>query len=389
MGNKDIIKSNGLIVLGGLAWLVGLVVALFAASLTVMASYTFGLTTSLVSANLEHNALAFAGLDAIKCVLPVAVVLAWRKGHRVTSCGLALGLVILLGASLFAATMNATTGSTRREAAGEAAAQRLADLRATLARYTRELEGLGTPKPQDQAKAAVDRHAASPKWKEAKGCTVGGVPPGSFNYCQTYNVLLGELAASSRAEELHRLIAVTEAEIKAATTTDAVATANPLITRLADALDLDRRAIVPAWAIALTIAVEVIATGLPVILFHPLLGGSFTPDMPPAPTKGKVAEASASRGSQKQMATSQPTSWRKPPSPPRTPTRPSSGTRGRKRNPQVLDFVKGYTIRHGHPPSAREVQDEFPDIPKSTTYDYIKVAGAKVSGNASDVSKSA
>jgi len=61
--------------------------------------------------------------------------------------------------------------------------------------------------------------------------------------------------------------------------------------------------------------------------------------------------------------------------PPCSPTALSNRARGRKRNQKVSSFVEGYIQRHGRPPSARELRNQFPRMPRSTVYDYIKVAG--------------
>ena len=52
-------------------------------------------------------------------------------------------------------------------------------------------------------------------------------------------------------------------------------------------------------------------------------------------------------------------------------TMPKGGRRGRKRDAKVVvSFVDAFRTRHGRAPSGAEIRAEFPELPKSTAYDY-------------------
>lgn len=57
------------------------------------------------------------------------------------------------------------------------------------------------------------------------------------------------------------------------------------------------------------------------------------------------------------------------PEPPRGP-----GKRGRKSDPNVLSFNRAFREKHGRAPSGSDIRAAFPDMPKSTAYDYAKRA---------------
>jgi len=55
------------------------------------------------------------------------------------------------------------------------------------------------------------------------------------------------------------------------------------------------------------------------------------------------------------------------------PTPPTgNGKRGRKLNPNVLSFQAAYRARHGKGPTAEMLMRKFPELGRSTAYDYVK-----------------
>jgi hypothetical protein len=51
---------------------------------------------------------------------------------------------------------------------------------------------------------------------------------------------------------------------------------------------------------------------------------------------------------------------------------PTSGRRGRKADPTVVDFASRFEARNGRRPTGGDLMAAFPALPKSTAYDYAK-----------------
>lgn len=63
------------------------------------------------------------------------------------------------------------------------------------------------------------------------------------------------------------------------------------------------------------------------------------------------------------------------PAPTKDPTPPrGGGRRGRKLDQKVVSFQAAYRARHGKGPSAQLLMERFPDLGRSTAYDYVKRA---------------
>ena len=52
------------------------------------------------------------------------------------------------------------------------------------------------------------------------------------------------------------------------------------------------------------------------------------------------------------------------------PIQPAAGRRGRKSNVRIIDFSDQFRTKHGRSPSPSELKLQFPDIPRSTIYEY-------------------
>ena len=65
------------------------------------------------------------------------------------------------------------------------------------------------------------------------------------------------------------------------------------------------------------------------------------------------------------------------PIPGNDPSPSNGGKRGRKSDPQIIEFSDKFREKHGRAPSAFDLKSAFPGIPKSTLYDYA--ARARIS----------
>jgi hypothetical protein len=64
---------------------------------------------------------------------------------------------------------------------------------------------------------------------------------------------------------------------------------------------------------------------------------------------------------------------------PTIPNKPKpSGKRGRKSDQRVIQFSDRFSRKHGRPPTGGEIKGQFPEIPKSTAYDYASRRVLKV-----------
>jgi hypothetical protein len=65
---------------------------------------------------------------------------------------------------------------------------------------------------------------------------------------------------------------------------------------------------------------------------------------------------------------------------PLDPSTPMKSRRGRKSDPDVLDFIERFRKLHGRPPRGAQIRTEFPDLPKSTAYD-VATRASKTGSN--------
>ena len=63
---------------------------------------------------------------------------------------------------------------------------------------------------------------------------------------------------------------------------------------------------------------------------------------------------------------------------PAGPGGPKSGKRGRRPNAEVIEFADAFTARNGRAPTGPEIRAQFPDLGRTTAYDYA--AKVRVSG---------
>jgi hypothetical protein len=59
---------------------------------------------------------------------------------------------------------------------------------------------------------------------------------------------------------------------------------------------------------------------------------------------------------------------------------PPKSRRGRKSDPDVLDFIEWFRKLHGRTPTGAQIRTEFPDLPKSTAYD-VAARASKIGRN--------
>jgi len=195
-------------------------------------------------------------------------------------------------------------------------------------RAAAELEALGNPRPVSVIQAEVKAFAIDwPLWSRSKQCE-DATKPDTQAYCAPLLALYQERGAAARKTELEPEVSRLRDEL-ARTDRPEIAT--------------EQEAVIGGyWAWIMGLAVVFVATFGTVIFARPTIQSDQS-----APTK-------------------QPNPGNARP--------PKGGRRGRKPDSRISSFASAYVAKHGRPPSGSEIQDAFPDCPRSTAYDYASRA---------------
>lgn len=174
-------------------------------------------------------------------------------------------------------------------------------------------------------------------WRKTNGCT-DVTRKSSQEECAPFFKLQPALAAAESKADLLAKLPALQAKLDALKRPDPQSDAEAFVNS--------------AWAWAAAFAIILVATLGPALFAEEV-------DVP------KIQEALT--GAPEPAAGNGPTN---PPLPPKK--------RGRRTKGNVVEFSEEFRKRHGRSPSGSEIRAEFPDLPKSTAYDYA--ARTRLSG---------
>lgn len=239
-----------------LLWLAFLALGLAVASFSVGAAFRYGLMTADPETPTWIHATALAGVDALKCVLPAVLLLAWRaqlRGLVVAGVAVWFGLTLL---SVWAVVSIDTLARSAHTAVEERASDAVADLRANIERSLASLAQMGSVRPAAAIEAELKADRLNPLFAASEGCT----KPTSATarvYCQRDGRRFSELATAVKAEQLQDRIDSARRQLEEALRSKPLTKANAELLLLADltAMPSDRIGFVRAILLALLVSV--------------------------------------------------------------------------------------------------------------------------------------
>ncbi|RUO98964.1 hypothetical protein [Hyphomicrobium sp.] len=346
-------------------WLIAMAIALAASGASIVYAYRYGVTLAASEAEPWMTGTTLAVADVAKVGLPAIIVALWASSHKVTSGALSVVFVMLIFLSLWASASITTIERVTRDAKVNNASKIEADLRAELRAAESRIVELGSPPPLTAIEAEIDGFKTDARWRTTEACNPLNVKPGSRRFCEQAAL---KQAAREKAAEADGLRVRTN-EIRRTLTTpspDAGRIASPELAVVADVSGWRAESIGLSRAGFFAVALELLGAFAPsaVWFLRPSAGaGSSVPKSAPQPTR--VADTSRKQAPRSQS-----------PAPgSRSNVRSQvAGKRGRKRDPNVLDFVREFHERHGRSPNIPEMRAEFPGLHKSTLWRAARVA---------------
>jgi hypothetical protein len=359
--------SNLLPALRIIGWLLAMAIALAASSTSVVYAYRYGTTLAASEPEPWLTGLVLAVADVVKIGLPATIIALWARAHRGTAGTLGVIFAVLLGLSLWASASITTIERATSDAKITSASKIESDLRAELTAAENRIVELGSPPPLLAVEAEIDGFKTDARWRTTEACNPLRVVPGSRRFCERAAL---KQSAREKAAEADKLRTRMD-EIRRILTTPAPEMgkiASPELAVISSVFGWQRESIGLARAIFFAITLELLGAFVPsaVWFLRPSIVVELSESqITPQPTK--VADAANNPAA-------------RPPSPaPTTPSRQTSRKalatkRGRKRDPNVLDFVRKFRERHGRSPNIPEMRAAFPSLHKSTLWRAARVA---------------
>lgn len=367
--------SNILPALRIIGWLIIMAIAIAASSASVMYAYRYGITLASSESAPWLTGATLAVADVVKIGLPAAIVALWARSHTATAGTLSLVFLMLLGLSLWATTSITTIERSTSDAKVTSASKIEADLRAELAAAESRIIELGSPPPLAAVEAEIDGFKTDARWRTTEACNPLRVVVASRRFCERAALKQSAREKAAEADKLRARIG----EIRRILTMpapEAGKVASPELVVIADVSGWRPESIGLARAVFFALTLELLGAFAPsaVWFLRPVTGSKPLASQDAVPNS-KVADTPK----MKPAAPAKPT----PPDPaPAKPLRNASKTagssrRGRKRDPNVLDFVRKFRERHGRSPNIPEMRAEFPGLNKSTLWRATRVAQEK------------
>ncbi|MBS0250877.1 MAG: hypothetical protein JSR78_07400 [Proteobacteria bacterium] len=345
-----------------IGWLLMMAIAVTAASTSVIYAYRYGIILAGSEPYPWLTGAALAIADIVKIGLPAIIVALWALSHRATAQTLSIVFVMLLGLSLWSSTSMTAIERAANDAKATSASRIEADLRNELTAAENRIVELGSPPPLAAVEAEIDGVRADARWRTTDACNPLHVFPSSQRFCE--KAALKQAARANAAEAEGLRVRIDEIRRKLTTPApEAAKTASPELAVISDIFGWRAESVGFVRAVYFAVALELLGAFLPSAVWYlrPVIGTS-SPEPMSVPQPAKVAETSGTPKSSAPTAASRPVT-----------RKASTGKRGRKRDPNVLDFVRKFRERHGRLPNIPEMRAEFPGLHKSTLWRAARV----------------
>ena len=343
-------------------------IALAASSASVLYAYRYGATLAASEPEPWLTGMTLAVADLVKIGLPATIVALWVRSHKVTAAVLGLAFVMLLGLSLWASASITAIERAISDAKITSASKIELDLRAELAAANSRIVELGSPPPLLAVEAEIDGFKADARWRTTEACNPLRVAPGSRRFCEQAALKQSAREKAAEADKLRQRVN----EIRHILTTPTPETgqvASPELAVISSVFGWRPESIGLARAVFFAIALELL--------------GAFVPSAVWFLRPSICAKSSAPKDTPKLTRVANTPNMPTPRSPSPAPTAPSrrindrkapAAKRGRKRDPNVIDFVIKFRERHGRSPNIPEMRAAFPGLHKSTLWRAARVA---------------
>ncbi|HVX35230.1 MAG TPA: hypothetical protein VHC71_03315 [Hyphomicrobium sp.] len=359
--------SNILPALRIIGWLIAMAIALAASSASVVYAYRYGITLGASEPQPWLTGAMLAIADVVKIGLPAAILALWARSYKGTAGTLGLVFAMLLGLSLWASTSITTIERATNNAKITSASKIEADLRTELTAAEGRIVELGSPPPLAAVEAEIDGFKTDARWRTTEACNPLRAARGTSRFCERAALKQSAREKAAEADKLRMRIR----EIRQKLTTPAPESnqiASPELTVIADVTGWRPESIGLARALFFAVTLELLCAFVPSAgwLLRPWAG---IQSAQPKETRKPIRVADTPVDSLK------PHSPAPPASSPRPKVRnPVAGKRGRKRDPNVIDFVRKFRERHGRSPNIPEMRAAFPGLNKSTLWRAAQVA---------------
>lgn len=351
-----------------MGWLIAMAIALAASSTSVVYAYRYGITLGASEPQPWLTGAMLAIADVVKIGLPAAILALWARCYKGTAGTLSLVFAMLFGLSLWASTSITTIERATNDAKITSASKIEADLRTELVAAESRIVELGSPPPLAAVEAEIDGFKTDARWRTTGACNPFRVARSTSRFCERAALKQSAREKAAEADKLRaRIEEIRRTLAKPVLETNQVA--SPELTVIADVIGWRPESIGLARALFFAVTLELLCAFVPSAgwLLRPWAGvQTAEPEAAPKPTR--VADT--------------PNRNSKPLSPTPAPASPSrskirgkvAGKRGRKRDPNVLDFVRKFRERHGRSPNIPEMRAAFPGLNKSTLWRAAQVA---------------
>lgn len=356
------------LVLTIIGWLFAMAIAVAASSTSVIYAYRYGLILAGSEPQPWLTGAALAIADVVKIGLPAIIVALWTRSHRATARTLSVVFAMLLGLSLWSLTSITAIERAANDSKATSAARIEADLRNELTAAEKRIAELGSPPPVAAVEAQIDGFKADARWRTTGACNPHNIFPSTQRFCEKAALKQAALASATEASGLRTRMD----EIRRKLTTpapDEAKIASPELTTISEVFGWRTASVGFARALFFAIALELLGAFLPSAVWY----------LRPATGAGSSMQESSASPSKVANTSKRPAPCSPSPSPLTHKRRSivrkqTPGKRGRKRNPNVLDFVRKFRERHGRSPNIPEMRAEFPNLHKSTLWRAARVA---------------
>lgn len=364
--------SNILPALRIIGWLVVMAIAIAASSASVVYAYRYGITLASSEPAPWLTGATLAVADVVKIGLPAAIVALWARSHKATAGTLSFVFLMLLGLSLWATTSITTIERSTSDAKVASASQIEVDLRAERASAENRIVELGSPPPLAAVEAEIDGFNTDARWRTTEACNPLRVVATSRRFCERAALKQSAREKAAEADRLRTRIG----QIRRILTTpapEAGKVASPELIVIADVSGWRPEGIGLARAVFFALTLELLGAFVPSAVWFLRPVTSFKPiaSQDVAPSSGV-----ADKPKTKPAPPAKPTPSGPAPAKPLRNASKTAGSskRGRKRDPNVLDFVRKFRERYGRSPNIPEMRAAFPSLNKSTLWRAAQVA---------------
>lgn len=351
-----------------MGWLIAMAIALAASSTSVIYAYRYGITLGASEPQPWLTGAMLAIADVVKIGLPAAILALWARCYKGTAGTLSLVFAMLFGLSLWASTSITTIERATNDAKIVGASKIEADLRTELSAAESRIMELGSPPPLAAVEAEIDGFKTDARWRTTEACNPLRLARGTSRFCERAALKQSAREKAAEADKLRTRIEEIRRTLTKPAPDEANQVASPELTVIAEVVGWRPDSIGLARAVFFAITIELLCAFVPsaVWLLRPWASVQSVEWKAP-PNAVRVADTPTAPQPRSRAAVPKPTSRSKVQS-------EVAARRGRKRNPNVLDFVRKFRERHGRSPNIPEMRAAFPGVNKSTLWRATRVA---------------